>query len=69
MRKLALAAIRVYQLAISPYLGGHCRHSPTCSVYAQEAITKHGALRGIWLTAKRLGRCRPLGSSGHDPVP
>ena len=69
MRKLALAAIRLYQMAISPYVGGYCRHTPSCSYYAIEAIDKYGAIRGIGLAAKRLGRCRPLGTSGYDPVP
>lgn len=69
MRKLALAAIRAYQTAISPYWAGHCRHMPTCSHYAHEAISRYGAIRGVWLAAKRVGRCRPLGASGYDPVP
>ena len=69
MRKLALAIIEVYQAAISPYWEGYCRHVPTCSAYGHEAISKHGALRGVWLAARRLGRCRPLGTSGYDPVP
>jgi len=69
MQRLALAAIRFYQLALSPYLGGNCRHTPTCSNYTHEAITKHGVTKGVWLGVKRLGRCRPMGTSGHDPVP
>lgn len=69
MRKLALSAIRTYQLAISPYRPGACRHTPTCSPYAYEAISRYGAAKGIWLALKRLGRCRPLGTSGYDPVP
>ena len=69
MRKLSLAAIRLYQMAVSPYMTGMCRHTPSCSSYAYEAISRHGAVRGIWLGLKRLGRCRPLGTSGYDPVP
>lgn len=69
MRNPALAAIKFYQLAISPYLPGLCRHTPSCSNYSYEAISKYGFARGIWLTLKRLGRCNPLGSSGYDPVP
>ena len=69
MRKLALAAIRFYQLAISPYWLGYCRHTPSCSHYTHEAIAKHGLMKGVWLGARRLGRCRPLGTSGYDPVP
>lgn len=69
MKKLALGAIRLYQLVLAPYWPGACRHMPTCSHYAAEAIQKHGAGRGAWLTAGRLGRCRPFGTSGYDPVP
>lgn len=69
MGKIALAAIRLYQMAVSPYWPGRCRHEPTCSYYAQEAIAKHGVRKGGWLAARRLGRCRPFGSNGYDPVP
>ena len=69
MRTLALGAIRAYQLAVSPYWPGRCRHQPTCSAYAQEAITKHGVGKGIRLALGRLGRCHPFGTSGYDPVP
>ena len=66
--RLALAAIRLYQLArtgrVSP-----CRFTPTCSQYAMEAVEHHGARHGLALTARRLGRCRPGGPSGYDPVP
>ena len=69
MRAIGLSAIKLYQLVLSPYWPGHCRHTPTCSLYAQEAITKHGIGKGVWLAVRRLGRCRPFGSSGYDPVP
>ncbi len=69
MRPLALGAIRLYQQAVSPYLPSLCRHSPTCSGYAYESIERHGVARGLWLGLKRLGRCRPLGTGGYDPVP
>jgi uncharacterized protein len=66
--RLLLAAIRAYQLArigrVSP-----CRFTPTCSEYALEAVRRHGAWRGLGLTIRRLGRCRPGGPSGYDPVP
>ena len=68
-RKLALATIRLYQAVLSPYWPAYCRHTPTCSHYAHEAIARHGVVRGFWITAKRLGRCRPLGTRGYDPVP
>ena len=69
MRNAALNMIRLYQCVISPYLPAMCRHTPSCSDYAHEAIGKYGILRGCWLAAKRLGRCRPLGTRGYDPVP
>lgn len=46
-----------------------CRYTPTCSQYAIEAINKHGAIKGLWLAIKRIGRCHPWGGSGYDPVP
>jgi putative membrane protein insertion efficiency factor len=67
--RLALAAIRGYQILIRPLLTGSCRYLPTCSEYAAEAIVTHGALRGGWLGLKRVLRCHPLGGAGLDPVP
>jgi hypothetical protein len=61
--------IRIYQLLISPLLGPRCRHLPSCSDYASEAIALHGPLRGGWLGLCRLARCHPWGTSGYDPVP
>lgn len=70
MQSWVLKAIRLYQAALSPYVGGKCRHIPTCSQYAYEAISKHGFLKGAWLGALRLGKCWPVvGTSGYDPVP
>ena len=68
-RRTLLAAIRVYQLTLSPWLGRQCRYLPTCSAYAAEAIERFGVRRGSWLALKRLGRCHPWGGSGYDPVP
>jgi uncharacterized protein len=62
-------AIRVYQLLIAPLLGPRCRFYPSCSAYAAEAITRHGAVAGSWLAAKRVVRCHPWCEGGHDPVP
>lgn len=61
--------IRAYQLLLSPVLGPRCRHLPTCSDYALEAVSQHGPWRGAWLAIRRLARCHPLGTSGYDPVP
>ena len=67
--RLALAAIRGYQVLIRPMLTGSCRYLPTCSQYAAEAIVTYGALRGGWLALKRVLRCHPFGRAGLDPVP
>ncbi|MBC7653109.1 MAG: membrane protein insertion efficiency factor YidD [Oligoflexus sp.] len=64
-----LLIIKIYQFLISPLLGSSCRFTPTCSQYGVEAIKKHGAFKGGWLTLKRIGRCHPWGTHGHDPVP
>jgi hypothetical protein len=69
MRRLALALIALYRAALAPMLGGACRHLPTCSEYAREAIERHGLRRGLPLALRRVARCRPFGSSGWDPVP
>ncbi len=64
-----VAAVRVYQREISPRRAACCHFEPTCSAYAVQAIERHGAGRGAWLTARRLVRCRPGGARGADPVP
>jgi uncharacterized protein len=69
MRSVLKLLIRGYQLAISPLLGPRCRFYPSCSHYAMEAIETHGALRGSWLTVKRISRCHPFHEGGFDPVP
>ncbi|MFK7885525.1 MAG: membrane protein insertion efficiency factor YidD [Gammaproteobacteria bacterium] len=69
MRTLILSLIRFYQVAISPMFGPHCRYYPTCSSYAQQAVTEYGALRGGWMALKRLGRCHPWCEGGIDDVP
>jgi hypothetical protein len=61
--------IRAYRLVLSPYVGHGCRFHPTCSAYALEALDKHGAARGLWLTVRRIARCHPWGGSGIDNVP
>ena len=67
--RLAIASIRLYQLLLSPFLGGECRFVPSCSEYAREAVHVHGALRGLALTFRRLVRCHPLAKPGLDQVP
>lgn len=69
MRHVLKLLIRGYQLALSPLLGPRCRFYPSCSHYAMEAIDSHGALRGTWLTIKRIARCHPFNEGGFDPVP
>lgn len=69
MKLLLLAAIRAYRLLLSPWWGSHCRFSPTCSLFAQEAIERHGAARGGWMAARRICRCHPWHEGGFDPVP
>jgi uncharacterized protein len=61
--------VRAYRVVLSPWVGHYCRYQPTCSAYALEALDRHGAVKGLWLTLRRIGRCHPLGSSGYDPVP
>ncbi len=69
MKTIALAIIRFYQMAISPYLPPTCRFMPTCSRYSYEAIDKYGFLKGGWLAVKRISRCHPFHPGGYDPVP
>jgi putative membrane protein insertion efficiency factor len=64
-----IGLIKMYQLTLSPFFGKQCRFVPTCSQYGIEAIQKHGALKGSWITLKRIARCHPWGGSGYDPVP
>jgi putative membrane protein insertion efficiency factor len=62
-------AVRAYRYFLSPLLPPSCRFYPSCSEYAEEAIARHGSLRGGWLAARRLCRCGPWNPGGHDPVP
>ena len=65
----ALLMVRAYRRFISPMLGDNCRYRPTCSEYAQDALTEHGFLRGGWMGIRRLSRCHPWRDGGYDPVP
>lgn len=64
-----VAVVRGYKYAVSPFLGMNCRFAPSCSEYAVEALERHGALRGLWLAARRVSRCHPWHPGGFDPVP
>ena len=68
-RALLKAPIHLYRWTLKPYVGWNCRHLPTCSEYALEAIERHGALRGTGLAMRRISRCHPWHAGGFDPVP
>ncbi|HMU61040.1 MAG TPA: membrane protein insertion efficiency factor YidD [Gemmatimonadales bacterium] len=68
-RRIVMLPIRGYQKFISPALPPSCRFSPSCSQYTLEAVSKYGALKGIWLGLRRLIRCHPFNPGGYDPVP
>lgn len=63
------ALVAIYRYGISPFVPGSCRFHPSCSAYAEEALSMHGALKGGFLAIKRILRCHPWGGSGYDPVP
>ncbi len=69
VRAVLIGVIRVYQVTLSGWVGGHCKYYPSCSRYAIEAIQIHGALRGVVLATWRLLRCNPLSLGGVDHVP
>ena len=69
MTSFLIALIKGYQLVLSPYFGQQCRFTPSCSHYAIQAMQTHGAIKGFWLTIKRLSHCHPWHAGGHDPVP
>jgi len=68
-RLILRAPILLYRYTLSSFMGRQCRYLPTCSEYADEAISRHGAWAGGWMGAARLCRCHPWGGSGFDPVP
>lgn len=65
----AVLLIRVYQGTLAPFVGRQCRFHPTCSNFALEALDRHGLLRGMAMTVRRIARCHPFSRGGYDPVP
>ena len=66
--KLLIIFIKAYRLLLSPWVGMHCRFTPTCSQYAIGAIKTHGIIKGTYLAVRRLLRCHPFAQGGYDPV-
>ena len=69
LKRLHILLVKFYQAAIRPLLPSACRFTPSCSQYSIEALKKHGAFKGGWLSLKRILRCHPWGGHGYDPVP
>lgn len=69
MKQFVISLIKLYQYCISPLIPPSCRFFPTCSNYTQEALTRHGFVKGLWLSVKRVLRCHPWNRGGYDPVP
>jgi uncharacterized protein len=68
-RRIGRCLVKTYRLTLSPLIGFHCRHLPTCSDYADQALDRFGLWAGGWMTLARLLRCQPWGTSGLDFVP
>ncbi|MDA8434242.1 MAG: membrane protein insertion efficiency factor YidD [Nitrospiraceae bacterium] len=68
MKTILIAIVQSYKFLISPILPGSCRFVPSCSEYSLEALQKYGALKGSWLSARRVARCHPFHPGGYDPV-
>lgn len=69
VKQVLIGLVKGYRLLLSPWLGSSCRFTPTCSAYAIDALERHGAAAGTYLTAARLVRCHPWCAGGHDDVP
>jgi putative membrane protein insertion efficiency factor len=69
MKFFLVLLVKFYQICLSPFFVSRCRYTPTCSMYTIECLEKYGAIKGIWLSLKRLIRCRPGAVGGFDPVP
>lgn len=68
MQTIVIVLLKGYKRFLSPLLPSACRYYPTCSEYMSDAVSKHGAVRGVWMGLMRLGRCHPFHEGGHDPV-
>jgi putative membrane protein insertion efficiency factor len=68
-RYLLIGLLRLYRLLVSPLYGQVCRYHPSCSAYALDAVTEYGAVRGTWMSARRLLRCHPWAPGGYPPAP
>jgi putative membrane protein insertion efficiency factor len=69
MKYALIGLLKGYRKVISPLYGNVCKYYPSCSAYALEAVTVHGAVKGSWLAARRLASCHPWAEGGYDPVP
>ncbi len=69
MKFIIIKLVQIYQVTISPLIGMNCRYSPTCSNFCIQSLKKHGSLKGLYLSFKRILSCHPFGGSGYDPVP
>lgn len=67
--RVLMAPVIGYRRLVSPFIAPRCRFEPSCSTYALDALRSHGALRGLWLTVRRIARCHPFNPGGYDPVP
>jgi putative membrane protein insertion efficiency factor len=68
VKTFVLLWIRLYRRCVSPLFPPSCRFLPSCSLYAEEAVSRYGAFRGGWMAIRRVGRCHPLHAGGFDPV-
>ena len=69
LKHLIINIIKIYQRFISPFFPSSCKFSPSCSRYGIDAINKYGAIRGSFLTVKRVLKCNPWNNGGYDPIP